>query len=368
MSLLVFVNAMAWSGCDKREFEPRARQRPQISPKSSSTGAKAYLAKLRKHKLSLDVRRQPAQRIAFGRDVVAQLGNAQLRIWKIKTGELVASHVVDEPRRLLALSRDAWIVAAKDRLWWIPPRSKAPVSASRIPVFPGTRLVRDRLKKNRFWVLHPFDTALYGYAFEPEPFKLSILDVEELPGFDGRAFDGLADGSFVYSTKDGLGRHFIGGRSRKLKLPGHSPWRFNAGRGIGEVWVARERGRIDLLRMSGGLARSIRHLSREGIYDFAAGGDTLAVLSVVRRGKERSFEISISTGGEALSTLARVPLVRPSGSGEGWVNAVTRERALAVSGDGKWVGVGGAAELRVWNVATKKEQQLKPASGQPGSR
>lgn len=317
--------------------------------------ARNVLSELRRDKLSLAARRVPSQRIAFARDRLARLAGDQLVIVDTRTWKQTSTVAVDEPRRVVGLLDGSLLVLAGKASTWVQARKDEVVTLGRVPVFPETVVLPDRREKRRFWVLHAFDPTLYGYQIDPKG-QLETLDFIELPDFDKHAFVSLKDGSYLYTTATGLRRFFPGGKREDYELAGSGEvWRLSTTRRIDRLWLARENGSFELLELGGGKLRKVKQLELGDALDVVSSDAHLAILTMspAALGKRRFVLRVVDDAGKNVFETD-LPVDAPSGSGESWVQEITKNRAVHLAPSAPLVAIGGPDAVSVWNLRTKK--------------
>lgn len=386
------VLALVLAGCDRHPDapdEPPRPTRPAGSAKASGAApvipsglarllgdagaadaghgaAEKALAEIRERALHLPARRVAAERLAFAKGRLAQLGDDALVVRAAESGKVGARIPVAGPRSVVGLVDGSLLVAGATGLYRLGPDAKAPDSLPRVTLFPQSLIVADRRDKTAFWVLHTIDPTLYRYEL-PDDSAMTLLAPSEfvpMEGYDSAAFLALADGSFVYTTKDGFRRFFPHGKQFKyaaLDGPG-AVWRLLRTHRQDQMWVIWSGGKAELVQLGGEL-RSVRSLSLEGTgFDVASNDDYLAEVRVEEApGKPRKWSLVVydNAGKKRLDVaLPDDPAVPP---GEDWVRILTRNRSLALAPRKPLVAVGGPDSVALWNIDSGK-QLLSPSA------
>lgn len=377
-----FLVALTLSGllaCEERPPTPGRPDEPPRPPKldldaalevaadagdfDASAEAKRLVAELRSAKLDVAPRRVPTQRLAFGKDRLAQLTDSELVIRDTKDMKELGRLPVTGPRRVAALSDGSLLVAGQSDVWHVPRDLKKAQRYSRLPLFPDSLLLGDRRDKKKLWVHHGIDPTLYPYELG-EAGRLETLDFIELEAADQKAFALLKDGSYVFTAGDKLVRFFPGGKRWSLALPaGAEIWRISTTRRLDELWLARGDGKLELAQLGEGALTVKKTLELPGTFDVASSDTELALLrletstSAASRDAglpPRSWKLLVldADGKEQMST--ELPL-DPATATEDWVREVTKNRAVVLSPSESLVAVGGPSWLGVWSYKDKRQ-------------
>jgi hypothetical protein len=365
--LVIALAVLALACDDNRPPRPDRPEKPgealvldATAPTSSaapngSSGAEAFVEQLRNQKLDISARRSPTQRIAFGKNTLAQLTDAGLVIRDTKGFKETTKVSVPGPRRLASLSDGSLLVLGESSVQRLPRDPKKNQTFSRIPLFVDSVVFPDRRKERQLWVFHGIDTTLYPYALTEDD-KLDTLDFLELAEFDQRGITLLKDGSFVYTAKNKLKRFYPGGKVWTLDLTsGADVWRILTTRRLDELWLARSDGQLELLRISENSLQVVRRLDAKGAFDIASNDAELAILKLESAAgpdggtTTRVWKLSVldADGKEKMSQT--LPFNPAPGSGESWVREVTKNRAVVLSSYGPYVAVGGPDEVTVFD-------------------
>jgi hypothetical protein len=306
---------------------------------------------LRERKLDIVAARSPSQRVAFSRDRVGTLTDAELVTRDVEKFGVVARLAIEEPRRVLTAVDGSLVVLARRVSHRLSTRPPALASHGPVPLFADTLVFGDRMSADLLWVKHPFGEALYGYRLGSGGASGLALEAElPLDGCDG-ALAGLRDGSFVYTAAGRL--HHMFPRGRRLESRGRAAevWRLLPARRIDQLWSAREDGRLELLQIGSGFV-SIRALEAgRGVFDVDASEQYLALVTVEQGdGRPRRWHLKVLdlTGKSALEVELPPDTLEPRGPD--WVRDLTRDRHVVLSPFAPLVAVGGPTWLGVWNV------------------
>lgn len=380
--------ALALSGCEDRPPRPDPPERPASPPRppkpdldaaalelsdagdlDAAAAAKQLVVDLRASKLDVAPRRVPTQRLAFGKDRLAQLTESELLVRDTKDMKELARLPVAQPRRLAALQDGSLLVAGAGEVWHVPKDPKKAQRYSRLPLFPDSLLLGDRREKKRLWVHHGIDPTLYPYELG-EAGRLETLDFIELKEADQKGFALLKDGSYVYTAGAKLQRFFPGGKQWSLALPpGGEVWRILTTQRLDEIWLARSDGKLVLTQLSDAALTVKKTLDVPGTFDVATNDTAVALLSLTTSAAAkdapadaappaRSWRLVVrdADGKEQMAT--ELPL-DPATSDEDWVRELTKNRAVVLSASQPLVAVGGPSWLGAWNYKTG-ERVLAP--------
>jgi hypothetical protein len=197
----------------------------------------------------------PAQRIAFSRGRLAWLeadgrpeGSPrpeQLWVWSLDALALETRFPAPGARNVVALTGGGFLVAAAEHLLRLSNAERRPELLPRAPRIGPTLVIPSRIESQQFWLYYAGISELprFDLGSPSRIASLPLLDWTELFEFDRRALLGLGDGSFVYTTADGLRRIDVDGRRERLPHPelGGRVWALGRDRRLDRVWAATER-------------------------------------------------------------------------------------------------------------------------------
>lgn len=375
--LLLLVAALSALSCEERAPAPPDRPEPPARPRfadldaaalgaddsgfDAAAEAKKLVADLRSEKLDVAPRRVPSQRLAFGKDRLAQLTDTELLLRATKDMQEIARLPVSQPRRVAAMADGSLLVAGAADVWHVPKDPTKASRYSRLPLFPDSLLLGDRRNKKKLWVHHGIDPTLYPYELA-ESQKLETLDFIELEAADQKGFALLKDGSYVYTAGAKLERFFPGGKRWSLALPaGAEVWRILTTRRLDELWLARTDGKLLLAQLGTDALTVKKTLELPGTFDLATNDTEIAALRLEASSGDagaRSWKLVVLDS-EGSERMARELPLEAATAGEDWVRELTKNRAVALSPSETLVAVGGPSFIGVWNYKTK-EQVLAP--------
>jgi hypothetical protein len=365
-SLLALLLMLA--ACDREpgpNVEQMARQAPsaadlaETDANSDAAPSNSAVAALREHTLELPVRDAPAQRIAFGRKRLAQLGQDELVVRTTSDFAVVARAPMRVPRAVVELADGSLLAADDDALHHLEVNAKTLKRYPRAVLFPGSLLLADRKHALNIWILHTAKPSLYHHALEESASLLLPLgDVFDLGPMVRGGFTAMKDGSFLYASESELSRVFPGGKKVTFKLParGAKIQRLLTTRRIDQAWSVWSNGLMELLQVAPQFS-AIRNFSLpSNVYDIACSDRHIALLRWERQATApRRWTLEILDGNAKPLRSFELPAELAPGHGVDWVQVVTRNRALVVSNREPVVAVGGVTSLKVWNIETGKE-------------
>lgn len=369
------------AGCDERPRPPELPSEPERPPKldldaalgepaeagafDAAAEAKKLVAELRSAKLDVAPRRVPTQRLAFGKDRLAQLTESELVLRDTKDMKELARLPVTGPRRVVTLADGSVLVAAQADVWHVPKDPKKAERYARVPLFPDSLLLGDRREKRRLWVHHGLDPTLFPYELG-EAGRVETLDLIELREADQKGIALLKDGSYVYTAGAKLERFFPGGKRWSLGLPpGAEIWRVLTTRRLDEIWLARSDGKLVLAQLSDSALTVKKTLELPGSFDIATNDTEVALLSLESRPADKAAAPDAGLPARAWRLLvldadgkelfsAELPL-DAAGASEDWVRELTKNRGVALAPSQPLVAVGGPSFLGVWNYRDKSQ-------------
>jgi hypothetical protein len=375
---LVLAAVLSGAACEERAPAPPDRpsepERPARLDLDAAVGevedageldagaeARRLVAELRRSKLDVAPRRVPTQRLAFGKNRLAQLTENELVVRDTKDWKELARVAVSGARRVGTLADGSVLAAGVSDVWHVPRDPKKAERFSRVPLFPDSLLLGDRRDKKKLWVHHGIDPTLYPYELG-EAGRLETLDFVELPKADQKAFAQLKDGSYVYTAGSKLERFFPGGRRWSLALPpGADVWRILTTRRLDRIWLALADGKLTLMELGESTLAEKKSLDVSGAFDLASNDAEIAVLALERESSEagaaaprRAWKLLVIDvdGNERMATA--LPLGGTT-SGDDWVRELTKNRGVVLSTSEPLVAVGGPSWLAVWRTRDGKQ-------------
>jgi hypothetical protein len=197
----------------------------------------------------------PSQRIAFSRRRLAWLAGAgragagrgaeELRVWSLDALALETRFPAPGARNVVALAGGGFLIAAADHLLRLSNAERRPELLPRAPRIGPTSIIPSRIESEQFWLYYAGISELprFDLGGPPRIASLPMLDWTELYDFDRRALLGVGDGSFVYTTPEGLRRIDVEGRRERLPHPelGERVWALGRDERLDRVWAATQR-------------------------------------------------------------------------------------------------------------------------------
>jgi len=290
------------------------------------------------------------RRIAFGRGFLVQLRAAAVVLRASDDGRELAI-VPIAAHAAVPLPFGSVLVVGAAGSYRFDPGRREPVELPHISLLPGSELHPSRESAEHVWVVEPALRQVLRYTLAPD----AGLGLERQLSFathDGRAFTTLLDGSFLFTTSDGLARTAPGGAPRRLAWPENlgAPWRLLAGDHVGRAWVANAAGDLVLVELAA-RARVVRTVST-GLrpFDFAATRSTLALVSV-EESAERRFSLDVYTSAGSHRFRVALPVARAGGEPD-WFARIAADQQVALTEDPPRVAVGGPGRLSLFDSNT----------------
>ena len=363
--LLVLVLSVACEEKqDRRLEEPPPRtvsSAPDLAAADASYDASpsnSAVAAVREQQLDLPPRDGPAQRIAFGSGRVAQLGQNELVVRKTGTFEPVLKLPVRDPRAVADLADGSLLAADADALYHLERDAKTVKRYPRVVFLPGSLLLPDRKQATNIWILQTLNPSLYHHVLEASDSPLLPFgDVFELGPMVRGGFVAMKDGSFLYASERELSRVFPKGKPSRFKLPerGATVQRLLTTRRIDQAWCVWSNGSIELFQVAPQFASIRSWQLPSNPFDVASNDRYVAVLRWERDAQRarRWTLVLLDEKGEKLHSI-EVPGAPAPGHGNDWVQAVTRNKTLALSTREPVVAVGGVTTLQVFGTESGK--------------
>jgi hypothetical protein len=300
--------------------------------------------------MKLPPRRAAAPELGFGKGRLGMLAEDALIVrdaTRLSDAPLVFP--LDRPRALATLADGSLLAAGESRSLRLLPHDEKPQLVPKITLFPESSLFGDRRNPDRVWVLPGLTKTLFGYDALRGPASLAVAaEWIDLEAFDDRAFTSVRDGSFLYSTAEGL-LQFYGATSSKKPLAsslGTGSFRLLPASRPDTLWVVADSSARLFRILAGKLVRLKSIELRAGVFDAAAEGDLLAVLELAQPDDAPwRFELEIFDVRGNAEGHATLPAVETTG--EDWVARLVQNRSLALSADLRLVAVGGPSHLDV---------------------
>jgi hypothetical protein len=294
--------------------------------------------------------RDPPQMLAFGKGRIAQLAGSKVVFRDTADGSVIAESDLGAARAVtvgIDGSLGALGLSSGARL---EPHLKKPRSFPHVAFFPGAALFPDLEDARHFYVYYAAEQQLFHYPFEAEAGRFLPID-DRFPLSGCVAAPVLThDGAFLCVTTDGIERRAPRGREARFKWPAEvKPGaRLLPGKRLDELFSAARSGEVTHLRMQAGFPVLGRFQLPEPLFAAAANEDALAFVLVSAPGGPRRFSLLVTDfdGHERLK--AELPS-RPTPASEDWLDALTGDENLAISGYEPLVAVGGPGSLRVWD-------------------
>lgn len=311
--------------------------------------------------LDIPLRTVPAQRLAIAGNRVAQLADEGFAVYALDTGKEMLREPMGKGRRAFAGPRGTlFAVGARATVRLLDDEKRAELHA-RVPLFPNSQALPDLQNRDRFWVSHAFDLTLYRYdVTESSGTMLRMGELAKAEGYDGKALTLLPNGAFLHTSAEGLVLLYPGGQRRALgDPPGGEPLRLHPARRLDRAWVVQggDPGEgsaaplvLRLVQFAGAL-RTVRMIELPAnSYDVATSETAVAVVHYepVDGGDPRFFlSVFAASGKKRFRTELPESASDAAGGASGWLAAVTRNRSVVLSADGKAAVVGGPDSIEV---------------------
>jgi hypothetical protein len=316
------------------------------------------------HKLALSPLRVRQPRLAFGRGVLGQLTDTELRVFDSSDFELLVSQPVSGPRVLVTLADGSLLVAGASQLLRLDPTNNKVSSLQRPVLLPGMELYADPVDRDRIWVFEPGSSS--SAARRPKlssmllgaPGSAGVLlpDREaQLELEPGGVLGTTREGVWLYAAQEQAERFGPGGaRLSKLRLPKLEDL----------LWMlpARRLDQCYLVDRQGGLSRAVVSPSFKQLqgtrlagapWSVLAGDEGRLVAAVVVTGPGPRFELQVFDAELELKGRAELPAEPPTGSDD-WIQVVTRNQGLAVAAREPRIAVGGPDRVLVFDGQGKQ--------------
>jgi len=182
------------------------------------------------------------QRLAFSRDRLAWLHGGEVRVFELPALALATVFQAPDARNLVALTGGGFLVAARDHVQRLSNGERRPELLPRAPRIGPTTIFPSRQEAEQFWLYYEGVAKLPLFDLGAPPGVVSSLSVQSwtlLPEFDRRALLGAGDGSFVYTTPEGLRRIDVEGHTEVLPQPelAGRVWSLAADARLDRVWA-----------------------------------------------------------------------------------------------------------------------------------
>jgi len=329
-------------------FEPseRAEPAPSLLPPVASALEEA------RERVEILPPRDPPQMLAFGKGRIAQLAGSKVVFRDTSEGAVIAESELGAARAVtvgIDASLCALGLSSGARL---EPQLKKPRSFPHVAFFPGAALFPDLEDARHFYVYYAAPPQLFHYPFEAEagPF----LPIEDRFPLSGCVATPVLthDGAFLCLTADGVERRAPRGREAHFKWPTgvKAGARLLPGKRLDELFSATRSGEVTHLRMQAGFPVLGRFQLPQPLFAAAANEEALAFVLVSAPGGPRHFSLLVTDFDGQERFKADLPS-RPTPPSDDWLDALTGDENLAISGFEPLVAVGGPGALRVWDYA-----------------
>jgi len=269
------------------------------------------------------------------------------------------------PRTLTTLADGSLLAAGASGSVRLLPGERKARPVRRLPLLPLSVLFGDRRNPSRVWAHAAGSSTLFGYDLDDPSFSRGASEWIELEGFDRHALGSLRDGSFFYSTADGFRK--LVGPTRKTSISSAQGGVLAAlpGSRTDTVWALTSQ-RATLCRLLGAKLFAVESVTFETTpYDADADGELLAVLELAQP-SDAPWSFVLEVFDVRGKRTLRATLPADETLGPDWVQALVRNRSVAVSAAPPLAAVGGPTELFVWATDTGKQVHAEPPVRGPG--
>jgi hypothetical protein len=147
-----------------------------------------------------------------------------------------------DARNVVGLTGGGFLIATRDHVQRLSDQERRPELFPRAPRIGPTTIFPSRHESEQFWLYFEGIDRLprFDLGAPPRVASLPMLDSTELVEFDRGALLGVGDGSFIYTTADGLRRIDVEGRPEHLAQPelAGRVWALGRDSRLDRVWAA----------------------------------------------------------------------------------------------------------------------------------
>jgi hypothetical protein len=273
-----------------------------------------------------------SQLLAFSRERLAWLHDGEVWVFGLSDMTLETRFRAPDARNVVALTGGGFLIATRDHVQRLSGAELRPELLPRVPRIGPTTIVPSRQEATQLWLHYEGIDALPRFDLGAQPLiaSLPVLDWTQLYEFDRRAWLGAGDGSFVYTTADGLRRIDVEGRREPLPQPELAGriWALAADARLDRVWAATER-HLYLVHVRGHAELLARHELAPHPVALGADGGTVAVLFVeaLSRSSVR-LRADVYEPGAARPRVVRLVATAPAATDAGVEPALRPEVAV----------------------------------------
>lgn len=315
------------------------------------------LQEVRDQKIEIGVPQPAPQRLAFGRQRLAQAAEERVIFRDTKSGEVVAEAAIGAVRAVTqGADGSLFGLGLKGGTRLDPRASKKLATFAHIAFFPGSALFADLEDPSHLYVYDAIAEQLYHYAVDVEAGPVLPIEARlPFPGCTG-VIGLLRDGAFVCRTSGGIERDAPRGRKAQFRLPPNvaPPVRLLPAKRLDELFSVAQSGEVVRLRLQSPLLELARFQLPAPPFGAAASAEALAFVLVTppSPGSRRRWSLWVCDldGHERFRT--ELP-ARDAPPGDDWLKAVVADKNLAISEFEPLVAVGGAQSVSVWNYAER---------------
>jgi hypothetical protein len=331
-----------------------------VSLRPISSAAIEAARQVQARKLDLTPSRARATKLAFGRGVLGQLTDNEVRVFDTRDFKLRGSHSLEGPRVLVELADGGLLaVGSSQALRFDPHNGKFSTSPRPVLLLPGVELRADAVSADRVWLFDAGSSSdasarppkLSSFLLTPSAVGLLLPDREaSLELEPGGVLGATREGVWLYVGKKQAERLGPGGaRLSKLRMPELTDL----------LWMlpARRLDQAYLVHSGGGVSRAVVSPTFKQLGSVRLAGAPWAAVSgdegrllaaIVVTGEGPRFELQLLDAELEASGRASLPSEAPTGT-EDWLKVVTRNQDLAASAHEPRVAVGGPDRVLVFD-------------------
>jgi hypothetical protein len=185
---------------------------------------------------------RPLQHLAFSEQRLAQLSGDELLVRRMIDLRGVKRIAMPGARNVVAGVGGDFVAAGSDHVYRVANLDDSAEVLAPVPRLGPTTILPGADSSDHFWLSYEGIPRLPEFDLQETVIApyVSVLSWTQLSEFDGRAIANPGDGSFIFTTPDGLRRVSAEGRTQRVVAPslGEQVWRLLPATGAGTVWAA----------------------------------------------------------------------------------------------------------------------------------
>ena len=185
---------------------------------------------------------RPLQHLAFSGERLAHLVGDELLVRRAPELRRVTHIAMPGARNVVAGVGGDFVAAGSDHVYRVANLDESAEVLAPVPRLGPTTILPGADSSDHFWLLYEGIPKLPEFDLQETVIApyVSVLSWTQLTGFDGRAISNPGDGSFIFTTADGLRRVSAEGKTQRVVAPslGERVWRLLPATGRGTVWAA----------------------------------------------------------------------------------------------------------------------------------